>query len=213
MGYLRYSVNETYFKKIDTGEKAYWLGFILTDGCVMERTKNQKEFSINLQQNDFEHLVKFKNSIESNNKIDFRTDKRGSKSTRIRIFNKNFVDSLIEKGIEPRKTGKTKPLSCIPKKYNTDFWRGCVDGDGMLRVRKDGCYVCNLVGDYELVNGFKTYCGTIVNTNKNNIRPQENIYTFTVTGKKAEKIIKKLYGNCTVSLNRKQEIAKTILNV
>lgn len=33
----KYSVNEIFFEVINTEEKAYWLGFIFADGCVLDR--------------------------------------------------------------------------------------------------------------------------------------------------------------------------------
>ena len=32
--------NEHYFDNIDSEEKAYWLGFIFADGCIMNNTKH-----------------------------------------------------------------------------------------------------------------------------------------------------------------------------
>ena len=51
----KYKINENIFEKIDTEEKAYWLGFLAGDGCVYRDTLN-----LNLQVKDLEHLKKFK---------------------------------------------------------------------------------------------------------------------------------------------------------
>lgn len=32
-----YKYNEKFFKKIDTPQKAYWLGFLYADGCVLNQ--------------------------------------------------------------------------------------------------------------------------------------------------------------------------------
>ena len=37
----RYSLNERYFKNIDSGNKAYWLGFLAADGCVSNNPGNR----------------------------------------------------------------------------------------------------------------------------------------------------------------------------
>ena len=55
-----YSYDESYFKNIDTEEKAYWLGFLYADGYVRKRQRNS-EMRLKLGIKDLDHLEKFKN--------------------------------------------------------------------------------------------------------------------------------------------------------
>jgi hypothetical protein len=50
--------NEHYFDEVDSEAKAYWLGFIFADGCVLwnERTRNYA-LQVGLQGRDVDHLV------------------------------------------------------------------------------------------------------------------------------------------------------------
>ena len=72
--YIRYnqnqpnkkSLNENYFESIDTEHKAYWLGFMLADGCV---NKSRDRIELSLKEEDYDHLVKFKNDLNSGHKI------------------------------------------------------------------------------------------------------------------------------------------------
>lgn len=41
------------FKKIDTEEKAYWLGFLYADGCVGSK---EAKIELGLAEKDFNHL-------------------------------------------------------------------------------------------------------------------------------------------------------------
>ena len=60
-----------FFKNIDNEKSAYWLGFIMADGCINEvinkKTKKLKSMnlSISLSTKDNHHLEKFLNDIES----------------------------------------------------------------------------------------------------------------------------------------------------
>ena len=56
----KYSLNENYFETIDNEEKAYWLGFISTDGNIYKRDNNGTIIlSFNLNIRDKKHLEKF----------------------------------------------------------------------------------------------------------------------------------------------------------
>ena len=50
---LKYTCDENYFEKIDTAEKAYWLGFMYTDGYIQNKRKNSNmKIGIALSQSD-----------------------------------------------------------------------------------------------------------------------------------------------------------------
>ena len=51
----KYFFNEDYFKNVDSEEKAYWLGFIAADGCILENGT----LKIGLAEKDSLHLEKF----------------------------------------------------------------------------------------------------------------------------------------------------------
>jgi hypothetical protein len=71
----KYNFNDKFFSS-DTEESFYWAGFISADGCVYPSNKNNKYNSnnidtlhIKLASKDISHLQKFKDNIQSNNKI------------------------------------------------------------------------------------------------------------------------------------------------
>ncbi len=62
--------NETVFDKIDSEEKAYWLGFIFADGTISSHPMNKKpryQFELSLALKDKGHLEKFNSIMEYNN--------------------------------------------------------------------------------------------------------------------------------------------------
>ena len=54
-----YKYNENFFEKIDSPRKAYWLGFLYADGCILDQRKS-KILEITLSKNDKNHLQKLK---------------------------------------------------------------------------------------------------------------------------------------------------------
>lgn len=132
----RFEVNHNYFEKIDTEEKAYWLGFLYADGCV-RKTKTGSQLILKLSVKDEDHLNLFKKNIQSEHKITYYKNKtiskKGTPSTSdsciIRINSNKIVEDLISHGCVPRKTF-TIDKPNIDEKFYKDFIRGYYDGDG-----------------------------------------------------------------------------------
>lgn len=134
-GKNRLSVNENYFDKIDNSNQAYIIGFICADGSVSD---NPHGLSIELQHRDKQILdeikkeLSFKGDIKDSLKT---TSKSGVKKySRLRIHNKNLVNTLINYGINPRKTYKLSLPTCIGENNFRHFLRGYFDGDGCLYI-------------------------------------------------------------------------------
>lgn len=121
----KYRVDENVFDRIDTPEKAYWLGFIAADGGIGKNYLN-----ITLQKRDKEHLEKFKKFLKSNLPIKLTKDKKYAK---IFVSRKNIIKSLEKYGILPRKS-KRLIFPNINTRYHPDFIRGYFDGDGCLSI-------------------------------------------------------------------------------
>ena len=81
----RYLLNERYFENIDTGSKAYWLGFIAADGCVVNK-KGKRLLYIELSKKDKCHLENFKKEVEYEGPIyDLKRRSNGILSSKIQI--------------------------------------------------------------------------------------------------------------------------------
>lgn len=143
------SYNENFFNCIDSSEKAYWLGFIYTDGYVTEKTNR---FGIELNIQDYNHLQKFLDLLDSNQKIRIRDRENRFESKNaetltscsILLNNRQLHEDLIKLGVVPNKSLIIN-FPCeeiLPKKYIFDFLRGIIDGDGSI-------------GLYNTSNGFK----------------------------------------------------------
>lgn len=133
----KYNLDENYFEVINTPNKAYWLGFLYADGCVLVREKNNKKsyiLEISLNEDDITHLEKFKMCLKSNSPIKYKTIKEKYKSCRLAICNKKICEDLIKLGCTPRKSlTLTFPSEeQVPKELIPHFIRGYLDGDGCV---------------------------------------------------------------------------------
>lgn len=143
MGFKKYPYycDYHYFDKIDTEEKAYWLGFISADGWINKNNKNNAGVvGIELQYNDINHLKKFNKSIGGNYKITDRWRTCSlSKSSKlnhmcnIRIFSIVMYEALIKLGFTSNKTYDLG-FPNIPHDLYRHFLRGNFDGDGCISV-------------------------------------------------------------------------------
>lgn len=211
------TVNEDYFKEIDTEEKAYWLGFFMADANMYIYEDGRRQFSIKIKDSDHEHLEKFKKAVNFSGQIIKRCSIRKDTkcySSEIKIYNKNFCDCLIKHGIIPHKTGKEQIPNTIPEDLKKHFIRGFLDGDGWVsgNIKKGksanvGICSTNKVICDNLFEYFKTYL---------NIQMQINLYknVYKVhTGKKefVYNLLKFLYLNSNIYLDRKYKKAILII--
>lgn len=107
----KFYYNKDFFQKIDTEEKAYWLGFIYADGCINRMYRNEKlksmDLEIGLCREDEKHLRKFLNYIESNVEIKHKQSKLNGNtydSSRVTICCTKMCYDLIDKGCTPQKS-------------------------------------------------------------------------------------------------------------
>lgn len=139
----RLNKKHDYFDTIDTELKAYFLGFIVADGCIQEeRTKSggvTKNLVLNNSIDDFEILNKFQKEIFGNENLQFRNSTPNRKrQCRVKINSTYLVDNLINNfNIKPNKTLDFDflfPFEKIPTKYVRHFIRGFFDGDGCISM-------------------------------------------------------------------------------
>lgn len=132
----KYFFNFNYFEQIDTVNKAYWLGFIYADGCILKKDKSLK---IGLKLSDKEHLEKFKLDIGFNGPI--HEEKRnsgfnGEPQCVIRLYNLKMINDLNNKGVYCGKTYNIKFPSnnILSENLISHFIRGFYDGDGGVSI-------------------------------------------------------------------------------
>lgn len=121
-----YHVNMHFFDKIDTEEKAYWLGFLMADG---HNTGSKIELA--LQSKDVNHIRKYRMSLSSNHRIYYS---KSDDTARITISDKNITEKLDKKGVISNKTyfGHIAKYAALPRYYARHYIRGYFDGNGSM---------------------------------------------------------------------------------
>lgn len=121
---------ENFFETIDTEEKAYYLGWIMADGCV-SCYNGQYSIKINIGLADKDILDKFLVAIDSSNKPSVKYNKSYYVSlTSVKMFN-----DLSKHGVHPNKSGNECFPDILPELRN-HFIRGYFDGDGITCIKK-----------------------------------------------------------------------------
>lgn len=200
-------LNETFFETIDSGIKAYIIGFICADGYVCER-KGFESVQIELNEKDISILEYIKNNLQYNRKITLNKKK---KSCRLRITSKKIVKDLVNLGIKQCKSLNLK-FPNVPQKYIWDFIRGYFDGDGCISVYKRSYYgvISNVIRKQIAIIGSPSFIETMSNIfNKfelpNSITKQGKMLILRIDNQKACMKFGELLYNENFGLIRKKE--------
>lgn len=205
--YKSKAINETYFDKIDTSEKAYILGFIYADGCL---TKGNA-LEIKLTESDKEILEKIRKCLDSNHKIGVYESNNGyitkNKYCTLSIVNKHLYDSLVKCGATERKTKTLTFPKFLDEKLVSHFIRGFFDGDGSVyEINQTKFIGCSFTGTFDMLENIRQICEKEFGT-KSKVHKYKNkdIYDFKVGGKNnVIAFYKYLYKDATIFLGRKK---------
>ena len=204
-------IDETVFDVIDTEEKAYWAGFIFSDGCIGDYN-GHKRVALKLGGIDRDHVVKFKHflgdhrddNIYVRKEIVKSKDKTKEYEEYLYVaYNEHLANALIKIGCTPRKslTLKFPDENIFAKKELVyDFIRGYLDGDGSICTEsKHHKFIqVSMLGTYDFLSGVRKYLPQF-----SNIYKAGKIWFIQVSHKKGDQVAYKLYENATVYLSRK----------
>lgn len=215
-----YKLNECYFDKIDTPNKAYILGFLYADGCnVIDKCT----VSISLEETDREILEKIRLEIGSEKQLEFveqskRSDKNNSYNYRdmwkLLIFSKHMCNTLNNLGMTPNKSLTLEFPQCLDKKFYSHFIRGYFDGDGSLCIqqKKNGKYQALLT-----ITSTDNFCNKCLEIMRDELKIGGGIYdassrngitkVLSISGfVQLEKILNWLYKDAELYMKRKHDI-------
>lgn len=216
LAHRKYNLDESFFEKIDSEEKAYWLGFFAGDGNITEENK----LRIRLAIRDKKHLIKFEKAMKWNGKA-YHSKHRDDLEVGFKSF--KIVNDLAKFFITPHKTFTVK-FPNIPKQLEKHFIRGVFDADGCIckatRITsgKSGQIYIFHGGEFS-IEGNKEFISALQSRLVELGLPQSSI---NYSGKninrvrygginQLRKIYNYLYENATIFLERKKKLFEDIL--
>lgn len=193
--------DKQFFNIIDTQKKAYWLGFILADGCIYKKSnsKDSHIFEFRLATKDYSHLEKFCQDIKTNTKPRINNNR-----ARLFLCYSELCKSLISKGCIPRKTFVLVFPKFLKKQLYSHFIRGYWDGDGSV-YRNKSFIGWNLVGNKAFLENVAKILRKVSKA-KLTVFKVKRSYLISCYGRfKIFKILDWLYKNSKIHLDRKYQ--------
>lgn len=216
----KYTVDDCYFDKIDSEDKAYFLGLLLTDGCLSRpyyknNNKKYNQIKLCLQDTDKEILEKFRDCTNNTRPLRFIDLKHIKESYHnsyeFMIISEHMHNRLCEIGITPNKSLTTCYPDCIPEEFDRPFIRGLIDGDGCIYKKKT--FRVSLMGTENLLKTVRnkilyyTDVPSVIETP--NGKYNSATKDLRINGKLNTKFfLDWLYDNSTIYIKRKYEIYK-----
>ena len=203
----RLTIDENYFKRWSS-EMAYVLGFILADGCIIEGTYKGYSDSLKLgvHKKDIDILEKIKQQFTSEHKISL-----GKEAAHLGIASQIIVDDLKKLSIGYRKSLREN-IPNVPKKYVRDFIRGIVDGDGSIHFDKRNYPTLSVCGGKNTITFLQNHFMSKFNiySKITGVKKEHGQFLFYIAyrANSAKTLIKYLYENATLYLERKFKLAK-----
>lgn len=212
----KYNINNNRFKKIQSEEEAYWLGFLMADGYISE---DIGIVSLALQERDKEHVIEFIKFLGSDQEGYYKNS-AGHIQYRVDINSRELVNNLVALGCCQAKTLKLKFPSYykVPKKYQRHFIRGYFDADGCACLHGKSLI-------FSIVSAAKPFIEKLqdilvkelsINKTKISIKNREQYQPLYTLQNSAKKDIKKLYDylykDSTICLQRKKDKFENYFN-
>lgn len=210
---------EDYFNVIDSKEKAYWIGWLLTDGGVS--SKNDIEIALLTEDKDILHLLE--NDLHIQNKVKLFNNEY----VRFSISSVNMCKDLKQYGIVPNKTLTLKFPDNIPEEFETHLLRGMFDGDGGITIgtttrfykHRNKTYTkpyqeLSFTGTYDMCDNFQNILCKYTGIPHKKITRNHSVYRVRWSNKdEIISICKILYNECDQHfLKRKYNKYQELLN-
>lgn len=204
----KHALNESAFDSVSP-ESAYWVGFVMADGCVTIQPYSNC-LTLCVARQDAEHLETFRAFLGSSHPITVVqprgfADADGPPLSRIVIASHRLVGDLARFGVGPRKsmTAEVRILETDPH-----FWRGAIDGDGFVFVSGENKLTVGCVGSFAMMTQLRNFFRDASPGCRASVIAMGSIWSIRTSGKHAAAILRKIYPEGCVALPRKRQAAE-----
>lgn len=196
----KYRCNEHFFDVLDA-DTAYWLGYVMADGCVSLRNRhNSQQAVFSVASKDKPHLERLRRTMQCTYPV--HGPYKGT--YQLTITSWPLCLGLEQWNVVPRKS-HTLQLPALPGNLLPHVFRGLIDGDGCFntyrrrsRAKKHngkGRPACPdrqvltlcLVGSRPVCQAFKTHFG------KGSVARKGKVWQYTLTGDAAASALRWMY--------------------
>ena len=170
-----HSINESIFEKIDTHEKAYWLGLLYADG-----THNVKHHAISLSLHyedgyiieAFKKFMGYGGIVQhvDHSKYNKIYNKKAQMQHKLSIGNKKISNDLLNLGMMSNKTKYCEFPEFLEEQFYSSFLLGYFDGDGSIHKSHNG-FGISIVGTTAFIKELQNKIFiNILGLNKTNLK-------------------------------------------
>lgn len=152
------NINETYFKSINSSEKAYWFGAIFaTSSLRSQPTGENYVLSLGRVEDKAYFITKFSDAVESDYSISWnKQDKSDKQRAQLLISNPTFIEYLLKAGY-PKPGDEQGGFPDIDDEYRPSFLRGFLESNGYFTTNGWNVTVSNLQRGETLQEWFEEY--------------------------------------------------------
>ncbi len=210
----RYNMDDAYFDFIDTEEKAYWLGFLLADGCVYCPTSGCCVVTITLAAKDVGHLEKLRSSALIENPVRVYSRKKADVAN-LYLYSMQWGEALAHHGVIPRKTDVGFSTPALASDMMAPFYRGYFDGDGCIHRSYKAQWYAQCLGPENFIRDFAWWISDTANSGQCHVYRRlesRDLWHWRSGGnRKVPCILTALYGNAMIYLSRKYRLYQAML--
>jgi hypothetical protein len=218
----KYQLDENILEKIDTFEKAQFLGLIYSDGSLSKYNKN---ISIRLREDDKNYLDDWRiNFLKTNKPLSYTYTSRMISPLTKKIYNRKFgtcilditskkiYEDAINLGLSSNKTKANLEFPNICENMKIAFILGLFEGDGSIYIsEKYKCRHFTIACQQNMANGIKKYFDSIGIFS--NIYNRKYIHIIQISRKEdLKKLYHLLYDNATIFMQRKKDKFQKIIS-
>jgi hypothetical protein len=212
-----YRYDARYFAIIDSEVKAYFLGYLTTDGYVVE---GPRRYVVTLTSTEPAIPRAFAAAVGGGIPVyeiapSGRLSRRLSMEYRVSVCSKQMVADLVALGVRQAKSCREVFCEQVPKEFVRHYLRGIFDGDGSL-----GTYgysgrpqhALSLVGSRAMLQRVAEVVAEVLDVPHANVRTKaRNLCVVSWRGNNlVPRIVGWLYGDSTIALPRKRALASAM---